>query len=101
MRDNPPFPESFRAVKVSESFIAYRSTSLLQVNVLLRFTLTLSLPFLFASVSHAHPGHGEVGPTHFLTSPEHLLATTGLIVVACGIAIACRKVRGGRGRAEA
>jgi hypothetical protein len=30
------------------------------------------------SVVQAHPGHGEVGPTHYVTSPEHLLTILGV-----------------------
>jgi hypothetical protein len=28
---------------------------------------------LLSGTALAHPGHGEVGPTHYLTEPEHLL----------------------------
>ena len=28
----------------------------------------------------AHPGHGEVGPMHYVTSPEHILMVVAFLV---------------------
>ena len=46
---------------------------------------TSSLVVLFSSLAltaSAHPGHGEVGPAHYVASTEHLLTVSVFLLAA-------------------
>jgi hypothetical protein len=69
----PPVADS-----VSSNFLVCR------VKTRSRLILCAILLASFSTVAQAHPGHDEVGPSHYLTSPQHL-GELGL-VIALGVA---------------
>jgi hypothetical protein len=43
-----------------------------RVKTRMRMMLSASWMVSLSAVAQAHPGHGEAGPSHYLTSPLHL-----------------------------
>ncbi|WP_146536765.1 hypothetical protein [Rubripirellula reticaptiva] len=48
-------------------------------------------------MAQAHPGHGEPGPTHYVTEPSHVLP---VVMVASLVLCVAAALRGSRQRAS-
>lgn len=68
-----------------------------------RITGVAALAVTAITTATAHPGHGEPGPTHYVTEPMHVLpVAVGAAAVFCGVVAVTvwRRSRMVRGRAR-
>ena len=70
--------------RVASTFTRFQKTLVSSVKSMLRTTTLTVLFSSLALTASAHPGHGEPGPAHYVTSTEHVL-TLAVFVLAASI----------------